>query len=398
MRVSASVQACFGLLCLLLAVNHVTAAEEGAEPAVEDHRGQKHGFQAEVSKMLDIIINALYTNRSIFLREVISNASDALDKIRFLYLTNPKAPKNKDGEEPKMDIRIRVDKENKVLTIADGGIGMTHDDLVNHLGSLGSSGTKNFVEKMKESNDANLIGQFGVGFYSVFLIADEVRVASKSDDSDKQWVWSSKADGDFYIYEDPRGNTLGRGTEIQFDIKQDAEEYLETDKLKEIATKYSEFIQFPIYVETTTTERVPVPKEEKEEKPEDEEVKDENDEEKEEKEEEFEEVVKHNWDLVNENKPIWQRKSDDITEEDYNKFYKSLTKDYRDPIYHTHFSAEGEVCHATYNTVDHTYTHTHTHTHIHRLSSSRSCSSRRARTSTSSTRTLWRRTSVCMSI
>merc|ERR1719183_2765566 len=214
----------------------------------DEEQGEKFGFQAEVSKLLDIIINALYTNRNIFLREVISNASDALDKIRFLYLTAPKEPKNDAGEEPKMDIRIKIDKENRLLTIQDGGIGMTKDDLVNHLGSLGASGTKNFVEKLKESNDANFIGQFGVGFYSVFLVADEVKVSSKSDDSDTQWVWKSKADGEFYIYEDPRGNTLGRGTELELLVKKDAEEYLDTDKIKEIATKYSEFIQFPIFL------------------------------------------------------------------------------------------------------------------------------------------------------
>merc|ERR1719183_2382089 len=139
----------------------------------EKDKGAPITFGAEVGKMLDILINSLYTNRNIFLREIISNASDALDKIRFLYLTAPKEPKNDAGEEPKMDIRIKVDKENRLLTVVDGGIGMTKEDLVNHLGSLGASGTKNFVEKLKESNDANFIGQFGVGFYSVFLVADE---------------------------------------------------------------------------------------------------------------------------------------------------------------------------------------------------------------------------------
>ena len=347
---SVDMRAAFGLLFVVVTVGLVAGTEEGGAgeqaEAVERPTGEKHGFQAEVSKMLDIIINALYTNRNIFLREVISNASDALDKIRFLYLTNPKTPKNKDGEEPKLDIRIKVDKENGVLSIADGGVGMTHDELVNHLGSLGSSGTKNFVEKMKEAGDSNLIGQFGVGFYSVFLVADEVRVSSKNDADDKQWVWRSKADGEFYIYEDPRGNTLGRGTEIEFDIKKDAEEYLETDKLIEIVKKYSEFIQFPIYVQTTKTEKVEKAKEEtdEEDKPKDDEDADVQDAEKEDAEPEFEEVTTNSWDLVNENKPIWQRKDDEVTDEDYNAFYKAMTKDYRDPLYKTHFSAEGEVC------------------------------------------------------
>jgi len=305
--------------------------------------GEKHGFQAEVSKMLDIIINALYTNRDIFLREVISNASDALDKIRFLYLTEPRAPKNKDGEEPKMDIRIKLDKENRILTVSDGGVGMTKGELVAHLGSLGSSGTKDFAEKMQESSDAGMIGQFGVGFYSVFLVADEVRVATKSDDSDTQWVWKSKADGDYYVYEDPRGDTLGRGTEIQFEIKKDAEEYLDESKLREIAQRYSEFIQFPIYLQVEKTEKVKVENVEKEktESTDDEDVAVE--EEEEEQEDVFEDVVTHDWELLNVNKPIWQRKSEDVSEEEYSSFYKAITKDYRDPMYKTHFSAEGEV-------------------------------------------------------
>ena len=334
-----SIKTCFGLLFVALTISLV-----GAEAPEE-----KHGFQAEVSKMLDIIINALYTNRNIFLREVISNASDALDKIRFLYLTKPREPTNKDGEAPKMDIRIKVDKENRILTISDGGVGMLKEDLINHLGSLGSSGTKNFVEKMKESNDANLIGQFGVGFYSVFLVADEVKVASKNDESEKQWVWKSKAEGDFFIYEDPRGNTIGRGTEIELLIKKDAEEYLDTDNLKEIVTKYSEFIQFPIYLQTSKTEKVPVEKTDEEPKADDEEKKDEGedaevkDEDEEAKEPEMEEVTTFEWNLVNENKPIWQRKGDDITDEEYSSFYKAISKDYQDPLYKTHFSAEGEV-------------------------------------------------------
>eukprot|EP00756_Hemistasia_phaeocysticola_P013159 Hpha_TRINITY_DN15254_c4_g1::TRINITY_DN15254_c4_g1_i1::g.65893::m.65893/K09487/HSP90B, TRA1; heat shock protein 90kDa beta len=327
----------FGAVCTLLLV--LTCMPTGL---AEEETGEKFGFQAEVSKMLDIIINALYTNRNIFLREVISNASDALDKIRFMYLTNPKEPKNDAGVEPTMDIRIRVDKENRLLTITDGGIGMTREDLVKNLGSLGTSGTKNFVEKLKESNDANFIGQFGVGFYSVFLVADEVKVSSKNDDSDKQWVWKSKADGEFFVYEDPRGNSLGRGSELELTIKKDAEEYLDPEKIQEIATKYSEFIQFPIYVQTSKTEKVPKQKDEAEpEKKDDEEgeVKDEE----EDKEPEMEEVTTYDWKLVNENKPIWQRKPEEITEEEYFAFYKAVGKDYEDPLYYAHFSAEGEV-------------------------------------------------------
>jgi len=302
---------------------------------------ESHKFQSDVSKMLDIIIHSLYTNRNIFLREVISNASDALDKIRFLYLTERKDPRSSTGDAPTMDIRISSDKEARTLTVKDGGVGMTKDDLINHLGSLGSSGTKRFVEKISEGADVNMIGQFGVGFYSVFLVADNVKVASKNDDDPVQWVWESTADGNFFVYEDPRGNTLGRGTELTLELKKDADEYLDPEKLKSIVKQYSEFIHFPIFVqiskdappvETLEEEEKDVPAEG--EKPEEEDEKD-----------ELEEEFKRNygWELVNENKPIWTRKTSEIEKEEYNKFFKALTKEAEDPLWYSHFSAEGEV-------------------------------------------------------
>jgi HSP90 family molecular chaperone len=339
----------FALRALVLAFVLVTiVAEEKEAAAPEADKGAAHSFQTEVTKMLDILINSLYTNRSIFLREVISNGSDALDKIRFLYLTAPQTPKNDAGEEPTMDIRISVDKDKRTLTIRDGGVGMTKEELGKNLGTLGLSGTKDFVEKLKESSDANFIGQFGVGFYSVFLVSDNVRVASKHDSGDKQWVWESRGDGKYFLYEDSRGNTLGRGTELTLELKKDADEYLETTKLKEIVQRYSEFIHFPIYVEVTKTEKVPKKQEDKsdeEKKPEEEgEVKDESEKKDEEKkEEEMEEVTTKSWELINENKPIWTRKPSDITEDEYNKFYKSMSKDYADPMYYSHFRTEGEV-------------------------------------------------------
>eukprot|EP00667_Euglena_gracilis_P003380 EG_transcript_3387 len=300
---------------------------------------EKHDFKSDVSKMLDIIIHSLYTNRNIFLREVISNGSDALDKIRFLYLTNPKDPKTKDGETPTLDMRIKADKASRTLTISDGGIGMTKDDLINSLGSLGTSGTKKFLESLSEgAADMNMIGQFGVGFYSVFLVADDVKVATKHDDSDVQWVWESTADGTYELYEDPRGNTLGRGTELTLQLKKDADEYLDADKLQEIVKQYSEFIHFPIYVQTTKTEKVPVDEKEGEDEPEEKE-----EEEEEDKEPETKEVTKTDWKLVNENKPIWTRKPADVEKEEYNSFYKAISKDYEDPLWYTHFNAEGEV-------------------------------------------------------
>ena len=323
----------FRVLCIAL----LAFAIVGEEAATD--KGSPVSFGADVAKMLDILINSLYTNRNIFLREIISNGSDALDKIRFLYLTHPKDPKNDAGEAPTMDIRIKVDREKRQFIMRDGGIGMTAEEMAKNLGSLGSSGTKGFIEKMQDNHDANLIGQFGVGFYSVFLVAEKVRVASKSDDSDKQWVWESAGDGTYFLYEDERGNTLGRGSEITLELKKDADEYLELDKIKEAIHKYSEFIHFPIYIETVTTERVPKKKDETPSEDEAE-VKDEDDEKKE---DDFEEVQKVDWELVNENKPIWTRPMSEITEEDYNKFYKSMTKDYEEPMFYTHFSVEGEV-------------------------------------------------------
>jgi len=336
------------IVAKLLIICCLTFAIIGEEAATT--KGAPQTFQAEVSKMLDILINSLYTTRAIFLREIISNASDALDKIRFQYLTEPKEPKNDAGEAPTMDIRIRVDKDKRTLYMRDGGIGMTKEELSANLGSLGSSGTKRFLEKMKESNDANFIGQFGVGFYSVFLVSSKIRVASKSDSSDKQYIWESNGDGSYFLYEDPRGNTLGRGSELEMELKDDADEFLENDKIKEAIHKYSEFIHFPIFIETIKFEQVKkeTSDEDKkdEEKKDDEEgdVKDEKDEEKEkEKKEETETIQKKDWELVNENKPIWTRAASEVTEEEYNKFYKAITKDYENPLYYTHFTAEGEV-------------------------------------------------------
>ena len=326
----------FSIIVKLLVVALLAVAIMGEEEAT--NRGAPQTFQAEVTKMLDILINSLYTTRAIFLREIISNASDALDKIRFNYLTEPKDPKSEQGEAPTMDIRISVDKDRRTITMRDGGVGMTKEELAANLGSLGSSGTKGFLEKLKESNDANLIGQFGVGFYSVFLVSTKVHVASKSDHSDKQWVWESTGDGQFFLYEDERGNTLGRGTELELELKDDADEFLDNDKIKETIHRYSEFIHFPIYIETVKTEEVK--KEKAEEKAEDGEVKVE---EEGDKKEETETVTRRDWELVNENKPIWTRPSSEVTESEYNKFYKAITKDFDDPLYYTHFTAEGEV-------------------------------------------------------
>jgi len=321
-------------------------------------------FQAEVSRLMDIIINSLYSNKDIFLRELISNGSDSLDKIRFLSLTDESVLGA--GDDANLDIRIKVDKENGVLSIRDRGVGMTKAELKENLGTIAKSGTSAFLEQMQKGGDMNLIGQFGVGFYSVYLVADFVEVRSKHNSEDKQWIWQSKADGAFAISED-EGEPLGRGVEINIYLKEEAQEYLEEDKLKELVEKYSEFINFPIYLWNSeeVEEEVPLSDEElaeqaskAEEEEEDVEETDEDDEsesaddEDDEVEDEDEEelpttkkVKKTVWDWknVNDNKAIWLRSSTEVEDDEYSKFYKALSKDDKEPLSYTHFKAEGDV-------------------------------------------------------
>merc|ERR1712232_657500 len=205
---------------------------------------EKHEFQAEVNRLMDIIINSLYTDKQVFLRELISNAADALEKARFHSVQDESYL----GETKDLEVKIEHDADAKTISIIDTGIGMSKADLINNLGTVAKSGTTNFLEAMAEGGDANLIGQFGVGFYSAFLVADKVSVTSKCNDDATQHVWESSADASFTVVDDPRGNTLGRGTRVTLHLKEDAHDYLSEDKLKETAKKYSQFIQFPIYV------------------------------------------------------------------------------------------------------------------------------------------------------
>merc|ERR1712228_217183 len=215
------------------------------------------------------------------------------------------------------------------------GIGMTKADLINNLGTVAKSGTTNFLEAMAEGGDANLIGQFGVGFYSAFLVADKVSVTSKCNDDPVQHVWESSADASFTVVDDPRGNTLGRGTRVTLHLKEDAHDYLSEDKLKESVKKYSQFIQFPIYVK--------VKKEVEAEAEEDDEDDDEKEEEEEKEDKKPEKKTVYEWEQVNTQKAIWLRNKEDVTEEEYSEFYKSISKDYLDPLAYTHFNAEGEI-------------------------------------------------------
>merc|ERR1719248_127078 len=205
---------------------------------------EKHEFQAEVNRLMDIIINSLYTDKQVFLRELISNSADALEKARFHSVQDESYL----GETKDLEIKIEYDKDAKTISIIDTGIGMSKADLINNLGTVAKSGTTNFLEAMADGADANLIGQFGVGFYSAFLIADKVTVTSKNNDDPVQHVWESTADASFTVVDDPRGNTLGRGTRVTLHLKEDAHDYLSEDKLKETSKKFSQFIQYPIYM------------------------------------------------------------------------------------------------------------------------------------------------------
>mmetsp|Transcript_26790 Transcript_26790/g.80711 ORF Transcript_26790/g.80711 Transcript_26790/m.80711 type:complete len:744 (-) Transcript_26790:91-2322(-) len=295
---------------------------------------------------MSLIINTFYSNKEIFLRELISNASDALDKIRYESITDPE----KIEAQPNFYIKIIPDKTNSTITIEDSGIGMSKNELINNLGTIAKSGTKAFMEAMAAGGDISMIGQFGVGFYSAFLVADKVSVTSKCNDDPVQHVWVSSADASFTVVDDPRGNTLGRGTRVTLHLKEDAHDYLSEDKLKETTKKYSQFIQFPIYVKVKKEVEAEAEEEEEDDKEdEEEEKKDEvetkDDEEKEEEEEKKAPKKKtvYEWEQVNTQKAIWLRAKEDVTEEEYTEFYKSISKDYLDPLAYTHFNAEGEI-------------------------------------------------------
>jgi len=316
---------------------------------------EKHAFQAEVNRMMKLIINSLYRNKEVFLRELISNASDALDKIRLLSLTDKSVL---DATE-ELTIKVKADKDNHILTITDTGIGMTKQDLINNLGTIAKSGTADFLTKLQDASSANemsdLIGQFGVGFYSAFLVADKVVVTSKHND-DNQHIWESDS-ASFSIAEDPRGPTLKRGTQISLYLKEESYDFLEQDTVRDLIKKYSQFINFNIYLWGSSTKTVEEPIEDEEdedveEKSDEDEVKDEDEEgaveedkEEEEKKPKTKKVEKTTWDweLCNESKPIWTRKPENIEQEEYDEFYKSITKDKNGPLTQSHFIAEGEV-------------------------------------------------------
>mmetsp|Transcript_1724 Transcript_1724/g.2472 ORF Transcript_1724/g.2472 Transcript_1724/m.2472 type:complete len:825 (-) Transcript_1724:76-2550(-) len=332
------------------------AAVADATPLSEDSivGAETVEFQAEVSRILDIVVNSLYQNKDVFLRELISNASDALDKMRFLSITKPEML----ADKAELEIRISYDEEAKTLTITDSGVGMTKQDLIDNLGTVARSGTTQFMDKLAEGADVDQIGMFGVGFYSAFLVSNKVVVASKNPSEDTQHVWiSGNGDSSFSVAEDPRGNTLGRGTEITLYLKEDAEEYAEYERLASMVNHYSEFITHPIFVRETIEMEVPDEDaaEESESTESTDEEKSEDDEfevseeedadaaEEEEKPVKMKKVTTHSWTKANADAAIWNRSKEDVTDEEYQSFFHLIAQTDSNATSWSHFDAEGNI-------------------------------------------------------
>ena len=266
-----------------------------------DKTTKNHSFQAEVSKLLDLVANSLYSEREIFLRELISNSADACEKLRYQSLSK----KNILGDDKELRINIRVSKKKKYIEIQDNGIGMSNQELIDNLGTIARSGTSKFMEAMKDKKDSNVsaIGQFGVGFYSSYMVSDTVEVTSKSAEDEKTHLWKSNGKANYTIEEIENKK---RGTIIKLNIKKDAEEFLDAFRLRSIITKYSNYIPFPILLDDLDNTK------EKEEK-------------------------------INEGDPLWLKDKKDIKEEDYKQFYNNISFNFDEPLKTIHYNAEGVI-------------------------------------------------------
>jgi len=284
----------------------------------DDEALETYAFSADISQLMSLIINAFYSNKEIFLRELISNASDAMDKIKHEGIADPA----KLAANPQMYANISVDRENRTVTCEDSGIGMTRDDLVNNLGTIAKSGTKAFMEYVSSGADITMIGQFGVGFYSAYLVSDKVRVVSKNT-NDEQYIWESAAGGTFTVWKDEtfEHGVLKRGTKVICYLKDDAQlEYLETDRLKELVLKHSAFVAFPVSINMETRKEDDV-----------------------EGSEEKAVTVTHKWELINKNEPVWMRQPETVTQEEYAELYRFIANDWEDHLGVKHVIQTGQV-------------------------------------------------------
>ena len=262
---------------------------------------KNHSFQAEVSKLLDLVANSLYSEREIFLRELISNSADACEKLRYQSLSK----KNILGDDVDLKINVRVSKKKKYIEIQDNGIGMTEQELIDNLGTIARSGTSKFMEAMKnkKETDVSAIGQFGVGFYSSYMVADNVEVISKGAEAEDSYLWKSNGKENYSI---EKIDNTKRGTTIKLLIKKDADEFLDSFRLRSIITKYSNYIPFPIILDDLDNSK------EKEEK-------------------------------INEGDPLWLKEKKDIKEEDYKQFYNNISFNFDEPLKTIHYNAEGVI-------------------------------------------------------
>ena len=311
---------------------------------MEEKKIQK--FDADINQLMKLIINSVYSDKEIFLRELISNASDALDKIRYLSITDTEILK----EESKLEINIVADKQNKTLTVQDTGIGMSKDELINNLGTIAKSGTKQFIESLTDSSkndNCKLIGQFGVGFYSVFLVANHVDVLTKSH-NDNEYLWSSNEEGYTITDIEKEAQTLKRGTKIVLHLRDEELEFLEEQRIKGIVSKHSQFVDHKISLLCEKTEEKEVEISDDEDDDDDdinetdevviEEVKEEST-----KKTKTITETKQEWDVLNEQKPIWIKNKSDISDDEYNQFYKTISNDWDVPSAKLHFSVEGNT-------------------------------------------------------